>query len=322
MVEVIMRRRSSSVLTPSSIPCLSSLPTINVSLGCALGCTYCYIQGYPNYPGRDRIVVYENTAELVSVELARKRRKPTRVYFSPSCDAYQPVDQVQDVSFDVMSVLLDADIEVAFLTKGYVTDRFLTLFAAKPHLIHAQIGITTLDASLALQFEPRAAKPVERISTIATLSNMSVDVSARLDPLIPGVTDTDDSASGLFEALAGAGVATAAASYLFLRPGFAGNVLGQLDRLGAVCPAPRDWSMHRFIDGCGAGRMIDRRQRHERFARLRLLGKQRSIDVITCRCKNPDLGGPGCRIAGADQAPRSKTLPTSLDTQAATLFDV
>jgi len=99
-------------------------------------------------------VLFENTPELVAKELGRRRRKPRRAYFSPSSDAFQYLPQVQDVSFRTMTVLLSADVGVSFLTKGFVTERFLDLFADRSALVFAQIGLATLDLSLIHISEP------------------------------------------------------------------------------------------------------------------------------------------------------------------------
>ena len=89
MVKVVRKHRKPPILTPSSIPCLKNLPTINITQGCALGCTYCYIRSYRSYPGLESVVLFENTAEVLGEELTKKRHRPTRVYFSPSSDAFQ-----------------------------------------------------------------------------------------------------------------------------------------------------------------------------------------------------------------------------------------
>jgi len=94
MVTVIRANRRSAVLTPSSIACLSHMPTINLTSGCAHGCLYCYTRGYTTHPGENKVVLYENTLEKLKDELARKRTKPRAVYFSPSCDLFQPLPEV------------------------------------------------------------------------------------------------------------------------------------------------------------------------------------------------------------------------------------
>ncbi len=297
MVEIVRRKRKPPILTPSTIPCLRQLPTINVTWGCTLGCVYCYIQGYANYPGRDRIVLYENTAELVREELARKRKKPRRVYFSSSSDAFQNAPEVQDVSLETMRVLLEAGVEVAFLTKGIVGERFIELFARTPHLTFAQVGITTLQDSLSAKIEPNAASPSQRLSGIASLTGVGVSVAARLDPLIPGVTDTTESLVTLLSALRRAGIGDAAASYLFLRPQFASRAPG-LEAITGLCRNVDAWPYQRFLDGCGGGRMISTSERRSRFELLQTLGKEAGIAISACRCKNPELTSVGCGIAG------------------------
>lgn len=309
MVEVLCRERKSPVLTPSSIPCLRRLPTINVSEGCLLGCTYCYIQGYTNYPGPDRIRVYVNTPERVQTELQRKRR-PRRVFFCPSSDAFQPAPEVQDVSYHTMSLLLNAGIEVAFLTKGDIPQRFLNLFATHRKKVFAQIGITTLDVELQRAFEPKAASPEQRIAGLQQLLRAGIAVSVRLDPLIPDLTDAPSQLMLLLERLSRVGITRAAASYLFLRRQFAERMVRQLSCAGSVGIDTGRWHYQRFVDGCSGGRMLNVQERAERFARVAAAGARHGIRIVSCRCKNPELGGPGCAIAGPATVPPSLTEQT------------
>ncbi|MEE9296997.1 MAG: radical SAM protein, partial [Phycisphaerae bacterium] len=246
MVEVVRRKRKPPILTPSSIPCLRQLPTINITQGCALGCTYCYIQGYSHYPGPNRVVLFENTAELVREELRRKRRMPSRVYFSPSSDAFQYLPQVREVSFQTMSLLLSAGIEVSFLTKGFVTDRFIRLFAEKPHLVFAQVGITTLEPNLWKRFEPRTSPPRKRVECLRALTEAGITTTARLDPLFPDVTDTQENLVPLLHCLRETGIRHVAASYIFLRPPFAARVSEQVNGLVATRAEPNLWGYQRF----------------------------------------------------------------------------
>lgn len=298
MVSIIRRDRKGPILTSSSIPCLAGLPTLNLTEGCAHGCTYCYIQGYSNYPGEDRIVLFANTPALVRAELARKRRKPKRVYFSPSSDAFQYLPEVQEVAFETFVVLLEAGVEVAFLTKGFVTRRFIDLFAKYPALVHAQIGVTTLDAALSNAFEPRAAPPVQRVKAMADLRKIGILATARLDPLIPDLTDTPQNLEPLLKTLHDAGVRAVAASYLFLRPAFARRLVEQLRHYKPSISPTENWAWRSFADDHAGGRMPDVHHRREHFARLTALAARHGVELRICACKNPELGGPGCQIAG------------------------
>ena len=298
MVEVVRRERKSPVLTPSSIPCLQALPTINLTQGCALGCTYCYIQSYADYPGPDRVILYENTPELIRQELARKRRRPRRVYFSPSSDAFQFLPEVQEIAAETIGVLLAAGVEVSFLTKGFITRKILDVISSSPDLVFAQIGMTTLDTGIWRTIEPRTAPPQKRIEYIDRLRHLGVDVSVRLDPLIPDHTDTRSNLAELFTVLQSSEVRRAAASYLFLRAKCTETLIGADSGLVLADDVKKRWPYQRFDQSARGGRMLEELDRASRFERIRSLGNEFGIDVVPCRCKNPSLSDAVCGIAG------------------------
>jgi len=103
-----------------------------------------------------------------------------------------------------------AGTEIAFLTKGFITRPFLELFADHVERVFAQIGITTLDRALSRRFEPRAAPPHMRVAAIEALIRLGVRTTVRLDPLIPGLTDSDDDLLPLLRTLWHAGIGDAA----------------------------------------------------------------------------------------------------------------
>ena len=164
--------------------------------------------------------------------MRRKRKKPTTVYFSPSSDPFQPIPEVLDMAYDVFRFLLESEIGVAFVTKGRIPERHRNLLAAYAPLVQGRIGLITLDPGIAAAFEPFAATPEVRLAQAAELIGANIPVEARLDPILPGVTDGADCLEPLCAALAGIGVRTIAASVLFLRPA----VTGSLRRHLGDCP--------------------------------------------------------------------------------------
>jgi len=310
---VILERRDrrGPILTPSSLPCLRDMPTINITEGCAHGCSYCYTQGYSSFPGEGRVVLFDNIPELVRAELGRKRRCPRRVYFSPSSDAFQPLPDVQDVAHQTISILLEWGIEVAFLTKGALDERILALFAKTPKQVYAQVGITTLDEHLWQTFEPGAASPAARLRNMESLARIGVSTTARLDPLIPGLTDTEENLSTLLAELRRREVRKIAASYLFLRPAFAVRLAEQVHLLAGSACSPASWSWGQLADGVGGGQMAAPETRRCGFERLRGLADNHGIELHVCACKNPDLASaPGCLIAGPAQSSQpSREIP-------------
>jgi DNA repair photolyase len=310
MVELVPIQRRSAVLVASKLPCMGRMPAINLTAGCAHECVYCYAQGYCSYPGRGRVFLYANLLEKLRHELASKRNKPAAVMFSPSSDPFQPLPEVLDLAFSVMEYLLRSGIGVIFLTKGKIPRRHLDLFAAHAPLVRAHVGITTLDRRQSRMVEPGAASPLARLKQMQALVAGGVATQARLDPILPGLTDRPDGLHALCAALSKAGITEISASTLFLRPALVSALRQQLDR--AEMPgAPRNQStLNRLlaafararwlrIGGGGAAILaLPPARRRLIFNWLSTIARQYDIAVHVCGCKNPDLGAGQCDMAG------------------------
>jgi len=301
MVEVISTLRKSAVLSPSRLACLAEVPTINLTQGCAHGCVYCYARGYSGYPGDGKVVVYTNTLEKLKGEMARKKRRPGAVYFSPSCDAFQPVPQVLELAYRTFEFLLREGIGVAILTKGRMPEEHLALLARHAPLVRVQVGITTLDREVAGCLEPGAAAPEVRAAQIGWLIAAGIETQARLDPIIPGVTDYEAGIEALCAELSQVGVRRIAASMLFLRPailqGLRHALLGSslLDRvLGAFAAGE---SLGIQAEGSSV-RALPAAVREAAYGRIRAIGERHGMSVCVCACKNPDIASGSCQIAG------------------------
>ncbi len=301
MVQVIPIERKSAVLTPSSLACLSHVPTVNLTAGCAHECRYCYARGYMTHPGEGKVAFYTNTLARLREELRRKRKKPTTVYFSPSSDTFQPVPEVLNMAYDVFKFLLESGIGVTFVTKGRIPDRHRDLLAAHAPLVQGRIGLTTLDPAVAAAFEPHAASPEVRLAQAAELIGAGVPVDARLDPILPGVTDGADCLEPLCAALARIGVRTIAASVLFLRPAVTGSLRRcvedkqMLNRVLDCFAGSEPLAIH-----AGNSRVLalPASARLEIMERLKTIAHRYGLEVLVCACKNPDISSGSCHISG------------------------
>lgn len=301
MPAVIRARRRSPVLTPSSLACLATLPTINLTAGCLHDCVYCYIRAYRNFPGEGRIVLYENTLELLRRELARATEKPRAVYFSPSSDLFQPAPELLELTHAVLALLFEQGVGVAFLTKGLIPDETLALLCDHRQLVRAQVGLVTLDDEIAAVFEPGAAAPRDRLWQLAALIEGGVAAEARIDPILPDFTDSAEALDRHFAALAQVGVSRAAAGVLFLRPGIVywlkrnvkdrallRRLLAKYESKEAALMRGSPWP----IDSAPA------ELRASIFERVRAAADAHGIEVNVCACKNADIAKGTCNIAG------------------------
>ena len=299
MVKVTLLDRKSNALTPSSLRCLSHLPTINMTAGCVHGCAYCYIRGYSQYPGDDAVVVYRNTAERVEHELKRKRKKPIAVYFCPSSDAFMPVKEVLDQSFRTMTLLLEQGVGVQFVTKGAIPDHFIELFSQYPKLVAGQVGLMSLSDHLNTAIEPHAAPAKRRLNDLARLIDIGVTTSLRADPLIHGVTDGDTNIDLLFAEASTRGVRDVSASYLFLRPAITGSLKRSIqdpELLKRILAPFKDAQRSPIRGGAGGGTSLPIDIRRAGLERIESIAVRYGLKLRVCGCKNDDITTAKCHL--------------------------
>ena len=291
-MEVVLKERKSSVLSPSTLKCRNDMPTLNPTAGCAHLCSYCYVRGYSNYPGDGTIVLYANLVEKLENELNRKRKTPAFVYFSSSCDAFQPVKEVLDTAYSLMALLLRKGIGVSFLTKGRIPDRFIALFKSHSKRVQAHIGITTLNRQLQKQIEPHAATPGERLKNIRALTKIGILPEVRLDPLIPGLTDSTDNIEPLLKILGSSGIKNVGLNYLFLRPIINRNLredLGHTKTMEKISQAFCDNIDLKLLASKSRVKALNLDFRQKQYKHISLLAKQYEIKTYVCGYKNPDV---------------------------------
>ena len=316
MVKVIRTKRKSAVLTPSRLACLSRIPTVNLTMGCAHGCLYCYTRGYSLYPGEGKVNVYTNLPELIRDELRRKRKKPTSIYFSSASDLFQPVPQVLDLAYDVLRELFAHNIGVSFLTKGIIPERHMSLLQANADLVRAQIGLITLDDALLQIFEPNAAPAAVRVEQMKQLTESGIKTQIRIDPILPSLTDDERTFRDVCHAATDAGVHTLAASTLFTRPAVLRRLVQASETSALVSRCIRPYLNQRQIAIHAEGSSVTALPVAERdaiFQRLDKAATHYEIKVKRCACKNPDIATGTCSIAGEWRPKHTGTQTTLFD---------
>ena len=284
--------RKGHVLTRSTLKCLSQVASINPTLGCIHQCAYCYARGYSMYPGDGKIFVYANMVEKLKKELAMRRKLPAYVFFSPTCDVLQPIPQILNLTYELMHILLEYGVGVNLLTKGRVPVKFLQLFQRYKELVHVQIGITTLNKDIQRNIEPYASTPQERVQNIKRLCTAGILPEVKLDPLIPGITDTKANLLALFKMLQGFSVNSASINYLFLRPQIKKNLYKALDKtsfLSKIMGHYQNGKSINLLAGQSQVLALDVQYRKQAYEQISQWARAFGINAYVCGCKNPDI---------------------------------
>jgi DNA repair photolyase len=204
-----------SALVHNDSPDIAFDYSINPYRGCEHGCSYCYARPTHSYlglsPGLDFetvIIAKRGLAAQLQRELARPSYRPSMIVIGSATDCYQPVERELQLTRGLIEVLHAAHHPFSLVTKSSGVERDLDLIApmAARRLAAVYVTITTLDAELARQLEPRAASPQRRLRTLRTLAEAGVPVGVSVAPQIPFLNDDMEQ---VLEAAAQAGARSA-----------------------------------------------------------------------------------------------------------------
>jgi DNA repair photolyase len=293
-LRVLGWQRRSCLLTQPKLPCLATYHALNLTAGCPNECRYCYAQSFAYHPGWGTVAFYANFLSRLREELPAMREKPRLVYFSTACEPFLSIEPILDDLYEIMTLLLDAGVFLLIVTKGAIPRRFAALFEMHREEVFVQIGITTVDDTVREFMEPHAATVTQRFENFELLMAHGVPCEARMDPLIPGLTDDEVSLDALLYDLSRRGVHRATASYLFLRWGI--RPPADLSRGNWSFREMRRLYTHKVSDYCGRGMIwlppTDYRRR--KYADLTTLAAGHNIRLRLCACKNKDLTSDCC----------------------------
>lgn len=294
-LKIIKETRKSPVLKPSAFGCLKATPSINLTRGCIHSCVYCYARGFTGAPPPGEIHLYHNLPEILEGELARKRKIPSWVSFSTASDPFQAIDEVLEISYRAMRMLLQRGIGISFLTKGLIPSKFIDLFKRHAHLVKARIGIASLEEGYRELFEPFTAPLSQRLPLIYDLIQEGIETSARIDPLIPNVSDGAESLERLVCALKASHVKDISVSHLVMRPSIMKQFQSELPSgLASKILRHYDGQPWQRVITSARTRLAPKPMRIVRYRRLKDTAAKYGLKCFMCGCKNPDLAWENC----------------------------
>lgn len=276
----VREERPRSVINRIASPDLPFDRTLNPYRGCEHGCSYCFARPTHAFLGlsagldfETRLVARPDAALVLEREFARRSYRPAPLAIGTNTDPYQPVEGRYRIMRKLLGVLSDWNHPVAIVTKGTLIERDIDILApmAERGLVQVGVSVTTLDAALSRQLEPRAPSPARRLATIARLAGAGIAVRVMVAPVIPVLTEPE-----LERILAAARDHGArAASWILLRlplevaplfrdwlarnePGRAAHVLNRLREMRGGADYDADWGKRMRGEGVAARLIADR----------------------------------------------------------------
>ncbi len=296
-MKLIEIERKSRVLKRVQFGCLQDSYSLNVTRGCSFGCVYCYARGYPEAPDKNEVYLYANLPQKIAHEMdsPKRRLKVDHVSFNTATDCFQNHPRILEIAYQSMQAFLKRGVSISFLTKGSIPEGFLALFTKYPQLVSAAIGLVSISEDYKDTFEPGAASMQNRLSSIGKLKSAGIEVQARIDPIIPFVTDDKKSIEKLMAALAEKGINIVSLSYLHLRPKILEQLRFELPglefKLLQSCFNGQDW---KEVGISTRSKLVPKSLRQKGYDSFSAMAKKYGIKTLVCSCKNPDMNAQIC----------------------------
>ncbi|MCX6674281.1 MAG: radical SAM protein [Methanothrix sp.] len=201
--------------------------SLNPYTGCPHGCLYCYASSYiPRFAEcRPKVDLLRRLARE-----AAKVEPGTLVAMSNSSDPYPPLEKDLRLSRGCLQILKERGLCVQVVTKSHLVAQDVELLADMRTCV--AITVTTLQDSICRRLEPGAPLPAKRLAAMAKLAENGVAVSARIDPIIPGINDEEIDELVVAVSRAGAGHITS--STFKARPGSMNKIISAFPQEGAT----------------------------------------------------------------------------------------
>ncbi|KHD72615.1 intein-containing Rv2578c family radical SAM protein [Actinoplanes utahensis] len=174
--------------------------------------------------GRDfdnRIVVKVNAGELLRRELAAPRWSGDPIAMGTNVDVYQRAEGRYRLMPEILAALRDRANPFSILTKGTLILRDLDLLrqAAEVTRVGLSFSVGFVDETVWRSAEPGTPSPRRRLDAIRRLTDAGFDIGVLMAPILPGLTDTEESIDETVAGIAAAGATSVTPLALHLRPG-------------------------------------------------------------------------------------------------------
>ena len=169
-----------TVISHNDSPDLPFDQSLNPYRGCEHGCIYCYARPTHAWlglsPGLDfetQIFHKPDAPRRLQEALAAPDYRCRPIALGTATDAYQPAERRLGLTRAILQVMLERRHPVTVVTKSALICRDLDLWSelARRNLAQVAISLTSLNADLARQLEPRASAPPARLEAIRRLAD-------------------------------------------------------------------------------------------------------------------------------------------------------
>jgi DNA repair photolyase len=272
-----------------------------VSHNCFARNTHTYLDLDAGHDFDTKVIVKLNAGQLVRRELAAPKWPGAHIAMGTNVDVYQRAEGRYKLMPQILAALRDFANPFSILTKGTLILRDLELLkqAAEVTSVSVSYSVGFLNDEMWRSVESGTPSPRRRLDAVRTLADAGFSVGVLMAPILPGLTDTDESIEETVAAIAAAGAASVTPLPLHLRPGAREWYASWLTREHPAL-APRYRELYR------SGSYLPQTYQHEIGAKVRMAARRHGLyraepgEARTLR--GADGSGPAGGYTDADGA--------------------
>lgn len=172
------------IYTPAGRAREYSALALNLYSGCSHGCKYCYV---PNFCKIDRNEFHSKQRERdilrkLEADCKELRCSEERVLLCFTCDPYQKLNDEIGLTRKVLELFNFYNIPFQILTKaGHRAEADFDLYKKRDAFATT---LTFLNEQKSLYYEPEAALPMDRISTIKKAKELGINTWVSFEPVL------------------------------------------------------------------------------------------------------------------------------------------
>ncbi|MEV0155276.1 intein-containing Rv2578c family radical SAM protein [Micromonospora sp. NPDC050686] len=192
-----------------------------VSHNCFARNTHTYLDLNAGEDFDRKVIVKVNAGELVRRELAAPRWRGAHIAMGTNVDCYQRAEGRYRLMPPIIEALRDFANPFSILTKGTLILRDLPLLrrAAEVTRVGVSFSVGFVDEALWRSVEPGTPSPERRLDAVRAFADAGFEVGVLMAPILPGLSDSDESIEATVSAIATAGASSVTPLALHLRPG-------------------------------------------------------------------------------------------------------
>src|SRR5262249_32113682 len=192
-----------------------------VSHNCFARNSHTYLDLDAGHDFDSKVVVKVNAAELLRKKLASPSWPGEHIAMGTNVDCYQRAEGRYQLMRGILTALRDYANPFSILTKGTLITRDLDLLkqAAAVTQVSVSFSVGCIDEAVWPTVEAGPPRPPPRLDTVRQFADAGFGVTVLMAPILPGLTDTDESIQSTVDAIAAAGARGVVPITLHLRPG-------------------------------------------------------------------------------------------------------